>query len=86
MKLSDIKNIGDLKLWLATWSTQSNDWWVEQRTWNDRMYNRVDDLRKRVFSIERRNSWIAGASSVIGSVLGSGITVFIVLKFMGLNE
>jgi hypothetical protein len=73
-----IEDLDDVKSWIAEHDGRINAWWEAQREWNTqndashvRIGSRLDDLRQRIESLERRVVYAAGFATAIGVTIGT---------------
>jgi len=65
------KELEAIKLWVAEHDGRIEAWWVNQRSWNEKVEERLSDLTIRLSAVEKRMMWFAGAAAATGGWLGS---------------
>ena len=66
-----LDDIEDIKQWIAGHDARCEESWCHQRSWNEKMDDRVDGVGQRVSAIERKVMFWAGAAAAGGGLVGT---------------
>lgn len=67
----EIKDVEDVKLWIAEHDGRINAYWDQQRQFNAEVQDDMRNVFSRLNAVERRAAWMAGVGAGAGALLGT---------------